>query len=46
MSPHLRSPHLHGAWTGPGRTRYEVRLLGFIPVNMDGDGPEAPIRLE
>ncbi|MGM9320545.1 hypothetical protein [Deinococcus aquaticus] len=41
----LREPHLHGDWTGPGRTRYEVRFLDFIPVYMDGEGPEAPGRL-
>ncbi|OWL95500.1 hypothetical protein CBQ26_12130 [Deinococcus indicus] len=45
MPPHLREPHLHGYWTGPGRTRYEVRFLDFVAVNMDGEGPEAPVRL-
>lgn len=46
MPPHLREPHLHGYWTGPGRTRYELRFLDFVAVNMDSEGPEAPVRLE
>ncbi|WP_189065956.1 hypothetical protein [Deinococcus seoulensis] len=46
MPPHLREPHLHGYWTGPGRTRYELRFLDFVAVNMDGEGPEAPVRLD
>lgn len=46
MPPHLREPHLHGYWTGPGRTRYELHFLDFIPVNMDSEGPEAPVRLD
>lgn len=46
MPPHLREPHLHGYWTGKGRTQYELKFLDFIAVNMDGDGPESPVRLE
>ncbi|GAA5533819.1 hypothetical protein [Deinococcus aluminii] len=46
MPPHLRAPHPHGYWTGPGRNLYEIRFLDFIPVNMDQeDLPEAPVRL-
>lgn len=45
MPPHLREPHLHGYWVGEGRTQYEVKFLDFIPVNMDQDDKQSPVRL-
>lgn len=47
MPPHLRMPHKHAYWTGPGRTTYVVHYLDFVPVNMSGstDEQESPVRL-
>lgn len=45
MPPHLREPHLHGYWVGEGRTQYELKFLDFIPVNMDQDDQQSPVRL-
>lgn len=46
VSIHVRRGHLHGYWTGPGRTVYTMRVLEPVVVNRhllgDGDEPPAP----
>lgn len=34
-APHIRRPHPHLYWTGPGREIPKVKYLGPTPVNMD-----------
>lgn len=38
MPPHVRAPHPHLYWVGPGKQDAEIKFLDPIPVNMtDGD---------
>lgn len=41
MPPHIRAPHSHLYWVGPGRQEAEIKFLDQIPVNIGGEEPEA-----
>lgn len=40
MPPHIRAPHSHLYWVGPGRQEADIKFLDPIPVNMQGDEPD------
>lgn len=40
MPPHIRAPHSHLYWVGPGRQEAEIKFLDQIPVNLSDDQTE------
>jgi hypothetical protein len=40
MPPHIRAPHSHLYWVGPGRQEADIKFLDQIPVNISDDEPE------
>lgn len=40
MPPHIRAPHSHLYWVGPGRQEADIKFLDQIPVNLDTAKPD------